>query len=250
MKLYSDLAEYYFVIEKNHRNIDSDISYITSVLQEFRSPKLLDIGCGTGEHLEILSQYAIQCTGIDNSEAMLAIAKKRFPLKIDFIRCDMTGFDYTKEFNAVLSLFGTFNYLIDDYAINRVLKNTYRSLKSGGMAIFEIWNAIPVMKIKKKEISRISSTFVKNKRIDRYRGFTITSRSMNCIVEVDYIYRIYDNGITQEIEDRHAMRAFTIEEMERFIHRNGFKIKYAYSNFARMPFEESSNRMVLHCEKC
>ncbi|HON15751.1 MAG TPA: hypothetical protein PLA51_04660 [Spirochaetota bacterium] len=52
MKLYKELAEYYFAIESNHRNIVFDIQFINSYLSKYQNPSVLDIGCGTGEHLD------------------------------------------------------------------------------------------------------------------------------------------------------------------------------------------------------
>ncbi len=56
MKLYDELAEYYYAIENNHRNIRDDISLILSVMKDHHNPSLLDLGCGTGEHISELSR--------------------------------------------------------------------------------------------------------------------------------------------------------------------------------------------------
>lgn len=76
MKLYSELAEYYYFIENNGRNISNDVFFIRNYLPNKIPVYLLDIGCGTGEHCNLLSREAVKCTGIDSSEDMIKIAKK------------------------------------------------------------------------------------------------------------------------------------------------------------------------------
>ena len=77
MKLYSELAEYYFSIEANHREIENDIILIRSYLNGLDQPSILDLGCGTVEHLNSLKKFGVRGVGIDSSSAMLDVAKKK-----------------------------------------------------------------------------------------------------------------------------------------------------------------------------
>ena len=104
MKLYKELSEYYFAIESEHRNVADDINLVRSYLGNYLNPSILDLGCGTGEHLNILSKDCSACTGIDSSIEMLNIAKQRFPGKIHFIRKNFRNFDFYNEFDVVISL--------------------------------------------------------------------------------------------------------------------------------------------------
>jgi len=118
MKLYHELAEYYFAIENNHRDITQDASFIAGLLGGRRGASLLDLGCGTGEHLGLLAKAGLRCTGIDVSEEMILTARRRFPEGIEFIRSDMKDISFTNAFDMVICLFGSFNYLIFDAEID------------------------------------------------------------------------------------------------------------------------------------
>lgn len=249
MILYHELAEYYFAIEKAHRDIENDISLIRSYLLKIKSPSLLDLGCGTGEHLIELSKYGIHCVGLDNSEDMLAIARERSPAKIEYKKSNIIDFDYYNDFDMIISLFGSLNYLLDDRDIDAAMWNTRRALKPGGMGLFEIWSSYPIDEIKSKDMDYISTTSYGEKKIKRIRGFTRLDHLDKTVVEVNYRYEINSGNNTELIEDRHIMRAFSKSEISRFIEENGLSIVSIYSNSLKEPFKKYSNKMMVHFTK-
>jgi SAM-dependent methyltransferase len=250
MKLYHELAEYYFAIEEAHRDIGSDISLIRSITTHAAAPAILDLGCGTGEHLGILASLGFKCTGIDSSDDMLAVAaiRNQSP-NISFSRQDMLSFDFYEEFDLVTCLFGSFDYLLEDGDVDRVLWNTWRSLKPGGSALFEIWNAIPIREISTKPMTTVSRTHFKTRTIERRRGFSILVSAPRTIVEVRYVYVIDHGKGTDTLRDKHMMRAFDLTEIERFVNENGFVINGIYSNSAMEPFRDNSNKIIIRFEK-
>ena len=249
MKLYHELAEYYFAIEKCHRDINDDISLIKELSSHIASPNLLDLGCGTGEHLNELSKKGFMCTGIDNSNDMITFAKVRFPNAATFIVSDITDFDFFEEFDIIISLFGSFDYMINDEDVDKVLWNTWRAMKNDGIGLFEIWNAKPVFEIKEKPITTVSTTKYKDLTIERQRGFTLLPDSKKTIAEVYYNYIISNGHSTQRLKDKHIMRAFYIEEIEEFLTNNGFSIINVYANSRKEPFIKTSNKLLIHFVK-
>ena len=250
MKLYHQLAEYYFAIENNNRNIFHDIELIRSQVSDIKHPKLLDLGCGTGEHLSHLVKSDFICTGIDSSDDMIHIARTRFPEKIEFVRADMRDIKYNEEFDIVISLFGSMNYLIEDTDIDRVFRNIHSALKKKSVALLEIWNSYPVSLIGKKPVSKVSVTRYSGTTIERERGFSLMdNEAKKTIVEVNYRYVLKKNRAKNIFTDKHIMRPFTPEEINRFIANNGFKIKAIYSNSLKDSFENISNRMFLVLHK-
>jgi ubiquinone/menaquinone biosynthesis C-methylase UbiE len=245
MKLYSDLAEHYFAIENHNRDLENDISFVRSCLRPGHQVSLLDLGCGTGEHLSHFSRYGIKCTGIDNSTEMIKVAAKRFPGKILFIKNNITDINYYEEFDAVVSFFGTLNYMTEDAMIEKALWNLWRAMKPDGISVLEIWNTLPVELIKKKEMSRVSVTDIGNGVIERERGFTVLESGKKTIVEVNYQYKTVSAEKSEIITDRHIMRTFTRKEITDLLNSNGLKITGIFSNFAKEPFNDRSVRMVL-----
>jgi len=247
MKLYKELASHYFSIENKSRDIEDDISFIRSLLLNKTSPALLDLGCGTGEHVDRLNTYGIRCTGIDSSQEMLNIARQRYNTnKITFLHNDIASFDFYEEFDLITCLFGSFNYLMKNETIETALWNTYRALKTDGMALFEVWNSYPIEQIKTKKMTHVSSTPTNdNGVIERYRGFTRLNNRKETIVQVDYKYIISNIGSSRELSDMHMMRAFSKDEITGIIEKNGFKILSIYSNTLKDPYKDTSNKILI-----
>jgi SAM-dependent methyltransferase len=245
MMLYHDLAEYYFALESNHRDIHHDVSFITGLLAARKRSEILDLGCGTGEHLDLLHKAGIRCTGIDVSEKMLDAARKRFPHGIYFIHADMTDIDFTPSFDMVISLFGSFNYLIHDADIASTLQKIHKAMQPDGLGVFEIWNTPPVFKIKTKEVNLVSVTNIDGKTIRRERGFKLRNDRAKTVVDVNYRYTIESAGARKTLSDRHVMRTYTTDEITKFLVQAGFTVKQIFSNFLSEPYDEKSNKMVV-----
>ncbi len=249
MRLYNELAEFYFEIEAQHRDIERDIDIVRSLLLKKETPAILDLGCGTGEHLNQLKRYGVKCTGIDNSAAMLAVARKRFPRDIEFEDSDLRTFDYYSRFDLIMSLFGSMDYLIEDSDVDSLFWNTWRAMKPDGYGLFEVWNSYPIRKIKSKPMSPVSQIKYEDKFISRHRGFNMLESGEKTVVKVDYRYEVQTKEKTESYEDSHVMRAFSPEEIEAFLKQNGFIIRRTFANSGKEPYRENSNKMLIIFQK-
>lgn len=248
MILYAELAEDYFAIEANHRDIADDVIFLRSYLPKQGAISILDIGCGTGEHLGMLAREGAKCTGIDASEHMIRIARRRHP-GCEFSVADMRRFDYYEKFNMVTCFFGSLDYLIDDADIEAVLWNTRRALRMNGRAVFEIWNAAPVLLFGSRDIQPVSTTYASGRKILRERGFKVIEAGSFVTVRVDYRYTVTHGADMESMTDTHLMRAYRSGEFEQLAAKNGMSVIDCYSNTAKEAVREHSNRLVYVLEK-
>ena len=60
------------------------------IISKYHCEKIIDLGCGTGSQCRILSKHGFEVVGIDSSEKMLKVAKKKNMYKTTFMRGDIT----------------------------------------------------------------------------------------------------------------------------------------------------------------
>lgn len=107
-----------------HRAVKSDAISLLDIRPHI---KILDACCGTGDIAELIKtkEHLTDITGIDFSENMLSIAKKRIK-DVNFIKGDITATNFPSEsFNIVAMSFGLRNIQNPEkalYEINRILK--------------------------------------------------------------------------------------------------------------------------------
>lgn len=243
MKLYSELAEYYYHIEKSGRNLKQELRCLDELFRSHKVKTIIDLGCGTGEHVEALRRLGYDMLGVDNSNFMLNVAKKRFPYA-RFQLGSMQDFRVDTNYDALVCLYGTFNYLTNFQDIQNTFHSIYSALKPKGLLILEIWNSIPIQKIRKKPISPVNVCSVGSTIVKRNRGFRISNEDNN-LVEVNFSFDVN----SKIINDHHVMRVFTKEEIETYLNQFKFEIHNVYKDFQRKKFNNKSIRMLFICQK-
>jgi SAM-dependent methyltransferase len=137
--LYTDLARYYDRIyhRKDYRADCDAIERIVAKVGRSTGKRLLDVGCGTGSHIEQLSARW-ECTGIDNEEAMLEVARAKVP-SARFVQGDMRSFDLRERYDVVICMFSTIGYATTEQELKWTIENMSRHLVEGGVLVIEPW---------------------------------------------------------------------------------------------------------------
>lgn len=98
---------------------------------------LLDVGCGTGQHLSHLcGRLAVE--GLDVSPQMLEVARARCP-GVPFHEGSLVEFSLGRRFDIVTCLFGSIAYALDEAGLRRAALNLAEHLQPGGLTIVEPW---------------------------------------------------------------------------------------------------------------
>ncbi|MCF7363439.1 class I SAM-dependent methyltransferase [Vibrio diazotrophicus] len=102
------------------------------------SPLAIDIGCGRGEWLEILSSFNIKGTGIDLDSGMLKACTE---MNLDVLEGD--GISYLKNIESdSISIVSAFHVIehISFEQLTELVNEAFRVLKRGGLLILETPN--------------------------------------------------------------------------------------------------------------
>ncbi len=100
--------------------------------------KILDLGCGNGRCLDFLKDKKIDYTGIDNSEELIKIARKKYP-QINFQVADALKLPFPdNSFDKVYSI-AVLHHIPSGELRVQFLKEAKRVLKPGGVLILTVW---------------------------------------------------------------------------------------------------------------
>ena len=97
---------------------------------------ILDLGCGTGNFLQILEKHFKICIGIDLSKDMIDIAKQNCK-KANLFVGNILDFQFDQKFNLITCNYDMINHLntLEEYI--KVFKNVYKHLEKGGLFLFD-----------------------------------------------------------------------------------------------------------------
>jgi SAM-dependent methyltransferase len=137
---YEVFAEWYDAIySERGKDYSKEADEVSSLILA-RNPgakTLLDVGCGTGGHLQYL-QARFQCTGADPSSAMLQVARRKLP-GLRLITGDSGTDDLGGEYDAIVCLFSSIAYTRTKDRLASSLANLAAHLRPGGVLLVDGW---------------------------------------------------------------------------------------------------------------
>jgi len=175
--LYKKFAKYYDKLYKN-KDYLKEITFVDNIIKKHIKAKrknLLDVACGTGNHTLLFKRRGYVTTGIDSSSEMLRMARNKNKL-IEFIKADMKNFSMKNNFDVIICLFASINYLKNYNDIKETLTNFYNQLKNKGIVIFDLGiNNKNLEKYKITIFCIVPSMYVAILSLKEYERFNLSS---------------------------------------------------------------------------
>ena len=141
--IYDLLARHYDAVTGDS---STETAFIDDIIKRGHghAVKLLEVACGTGELIAALAgRY--QVSGLDISQSMLAVARKKLPEGTPLYLADMSCFNLDVKFDAIICVYHGINHLLDFSAWESFFDCVYRHLNDGGVLIFDTYIASNLM---------------------------------------------------------------------------------------------------------
>ena len=132
---YSAYARFYDATQGDRAE---HATYIRSLLKKHhpKAKTVLELACGTGSILKQLQPH-YDVTGLELSDEMLAIARKKLP-GVRLVKSDMRSFDLGERFDAVLCVYDSINHLTRFRDWEAVFRRAREHLNDRGVFVFDI----------------------------------------------------------------------------------------------------------------
>lgn len=221
MKIFDKYSEYYDLIYQK-KNYLKETNYVLSHLK--KKPKnILDIGCGTGGHLNYFNKKKINTVGIDFSKQMIKIAKKKNP-GLSFFHKDAKNFLFKSKFDLITSLFHVTSYIKKDKDLLKIFQNIKKHLSQNGTFIFDYWYRDAVKK--DQPYMRVKKFYLKNKEFIKISEPFFEKQLRE--IELNFYLIEKKKTTSQLFTEKHFMRSYIPRELFKILRLAGFKKMFAY----------------------
>ena len=229
MTVFNKYARYYDLLYRD-KDYAEEANFIRFLIQKHapNTNTVLDLGCGTGKHAELLSKMGYEVLGIDMSREMLKAANKRLicleekqVARLSFDQGDIRTYRTERRFDAVVSLFHVISYQATNKDLQAAIETAKIHLKPGGVFIFDCWYGpavitdMPRVRVKRLEDETIQVTRIAEPKIHANEN----------VVDVNYhvFIKNKDTGIVEELKETHRMRYLFKPEIDFLFEQAGFE---------------------------
>lgn len=218
---------------------ESEVSALVRLLELSAPKKILDLACGFGRHTNRLAALGHIMTGVDLTPGFLEIARRDAVLRnvtVKYQQGDMRTISFEDEFDYVMLLFTAFGYFSDEDNL-KVIINTRKALKSGGLLIFDSPNR---------------DSFLKD-----MRPYTVNEKEGNLMIDRISFNSLYGRIYNQRIVFRDGVRKdkpnftrlYNPQEIKALVTQAGLELHQIYGGWDAKEYTSESHRMVVIARK-
>lgn len=200
--------------------------------------RILDVPCGQGRHSHLLAEAGYNVDGLDFSEHLLRIARKRGTGRmLRYTRGDMRKLPakWAGRFDAVLNLFTSFGFFTNPSDDAKVIEQFARALRPGGVLVWHGGSRDGVMA---RFLARDWWHTSDGTMVAHERSFDPVSG----ILTIDSSWR----GAPRKPGHRtHRIRLYTATRLAELCAAAGLIVEEAWDGFSEKPLSRTSGEMML-----
>ena len=200
---------------------------------------ILDVGCGTGRDLDVLSRTCPDCWGIDAVPHNIEYAK-RFRPHLHLLTADMRAARLGRTFDVVMCMGSTLMYALTNQDVEAVLQTFRVHSQPGTLLILDLQNASSFLgergfvKRDEKEVdlSDLSARVVSVHTLDHRRQLLIRRRTWHIPGR-------------RSVVDLCKYRLFFPGELEHLLREKGFRVAGMFDNKKLNDTDLSGSRLYI-----
>jgi SAM-dependent methyltransferase len=226
-----------FTLERDRR----EVARLLEVLALPDGARVLDVPCGQGRHAHLLAEAGLDVDGLDYSEDLLRIARRRGTgRRLRYTRGDMRRMParWAGRFDAVVNLFTSFGFFATPADDARVISEFARVLAPGGALVWHGGSRDGVM-----------ARFLARDWWQTQDGTVVAhERSFDPLSGVLSIRSTW-RGRRTAGEREHRIRLYTASRLAELCADAGLLVEQAFDGWRDRPLARRSSEMLLVARK-
>jgi SAM-dependent methyltransferase len=206
--LFSESADLYDAIYGTFKDYPAECARIAAMLGAFQPAvrTVLDVGCGTGEHVRLLrAEHGLEADGLDLDPGLLAVARRKVP-GAEFFEADMSRFTLGRRYDAIVCLFSSIGYLRTLDRVTSALACFRQHVHATGVIVVEPWFEPGVLRVGAGATIHSEANGV---HVARSSEVTVDGH----LSTLAFDYEITKGGTVRHVRETHELGLFTRDEM-------------------------------------
>jgi SAM-dependent methyltransferase len=210
----------------------AEAAAITAIIRERRpgAASLLDVGCGTGRHMQQMAGEFATVDGAEPSAAMRARAAKRVP-RATLYPTALPDLGIDQRYDAVICMFSTIGYVGgadgSTHKLDAAVADMAHCLTDAGVLVVEPW-----MYADRYRVGHVGSDFIRTP--DGRVLFRMSHSGIQGNVSVLTMrYVVGDAGGVRSFSDTHLMTMYTPDDFRRAFAAAGLPAEFVDPGFGR-----------------
>lgn len=247
-KLYDPVAEFYDI---EHEGFRPDIPFYLEEAKKAGGP-VLELASGTGRVTVELAKAGIETVGLEISERMLEVARRKtssldpdVQKKLTWIQGDMRSFELGRKFPMIFIPFNSFQMLETRANQEACLTCVSRHLASGGLFILAIF-APSYDRLVKRSMFTYLGTHELPDGSTLSRTESAKYDFINQMISVEWIYDVVDpQGNLKRTLWQFPVRYLWRFEAELLLEKAGLQIEALYGDYNRREFDHNGSMLFV-----
>ncbi len=223
---YKEMAKYYDLFYYN-KSYEKEVKFLEGFIGNRKS--ILDVGCGTGIHMNLLEEKGYYVDGLDLNDEMLNIAKNR--VNGNLYEGNLLDYNINKTYDVIISMFAVFNHLKNYNELERGILHWYNHLGSNGILIIDLHNG--------RSNGKKETLYKNHKRIMLWNFDEKTFKE-----HTDITYEV--DG--KKYCDSHEFLIYKIDKIKNILDRNNLKY-LLYENYSTKEATDKSKNIEIVIKK-
>ncbi len=234
--------------DQRYKVITEDIPFWIRRAEEFGDP-ILELAIGTGRVAIPLAENGFKVTGLDLSESMMLMGKRKAEqagVEIEWIKSDIRNFHLGRKFSLIIFPLNTICHFLELESLEGCLGCVKRHLLPNGAFVVDAFVPNP------ERLARDPRERFFNVEYEDPEGGGVVkvyeSNEYDPASQVNMVKFYYKlPGQAQEREEELNMRMFFPQELEALLKYNGFRTVAKYGDYEETPFNPKSPKQMIVC---